>query len=138
LTYVYILHIRQSKRDHKILSGFNFKQVIIVRSDLKMSKGKTSVQVAHAAVLASEEAHKHRRQWWASWLEEGQCKVALKVDGIEDLRRLSQAAKERGLPFALVEDRGLTEIPPGTTTCLGIGPGPIETIDEITGDLPLL
>jgi len=120
------------------LSGFNFKQVIVVRSDLQISKGKTAVQVAHAAVLASEEAHKHRREWWACWLEEGQCKVALRVDGIEDLRRLSQAAEKKGLPFALVEDRGLTEIPPGTTTCLGIGPAPSETIDEITGDLPLL
>jgi PTH2 family peptidyl-tRNA hydrolase len=120
------------------LSEFSFKQVIVVRSDLQMSRGKTAVQVAHAAVLAAEEAHKHRQQWWRGWLEEGQCKVALKVEGIEDLRRLREAAEKRGLPFALVEDRGLTEIPPGTTTCLGIGPAPSEAIDEITGDLPLL
>ncbi len=61
-----------------------------------------------------------------------------KVDGLEELKKLNRRAEEIELPSALVEDRGLTEIPPGTTTCLGIGPAPKEVIDEITGDLPLL
>jgi len=121
-----------------VLSAFNFKQVIVVRADLQMSKGKTAVQVAHAAVLASEEARRNKSEWWACWLNEGQCKVALKVDGLEDLRRLGQRAEEMGLPWVLVEDRGLTEIPPGTITCLGIGPAPREAVDRITRDLPLL
>ena len=121
-----------------MLPEFGFKQVIVVRSDLGMSKGKTAVQVAHAAVLSSEKARKHRRRWWGRWLREGQCKVAVKVDRLEDIKRLSNKAEQMGLPWVLVEDRGLTEIPPGTTTCLGIGPAPRELADEITGDLPLL
>lgn len=136
--YFKYLHIRRSKQDHKELSGFKYKQVIVVRSDLQMSKGKTAVQVAHATILTSEKARKHKRRWWADWLREGQCKVALKVNGLEELKRLNRRAEEIELPSALVEDRGLTEIPPGTTTCLGIGPAPKKAIDGITGDLPLL
>lgn len=103
-----------------------------------MSKGKTAVQVAHAAILASEDARRNKPRWWREWLKEGQCKVALKVEQLEDLKRLCRAAEEIRLPSALVEDKGLTEIPPGTTTCLGIGPAPQEMVDEITRDLPLL
>ncbi len=120
------------------MSEFDFKQVIVVRSDLGMSRGKTAVQVAHAAVLSSEEARKHKSGWWERWLREGQCKVAVRIDGFKDLKRLSTKAGQMGLPWVLVEDRGLTEVPPGTTTCLGIGPAPKDLVDEITGDLPLL
>ncbi|MGQ9551871.1 MAG: peptidyl-tRNA hydrolase, partial [Candidatus Bathycorpusculaceae bacterium] len=42
------------------------------------------------------------------------------------------------LPNVLIVDRGLTEIPPDTITCLGIGPAPAEKIDKLTGRLPLL
>jgi PTH2 family peptidyl-tRNA hydrolase len=136
--YFIYLNIRQSKQDHTELSSFKYKQVIVVRSDLQMSKGKTAIQVAHASVLTSEKARKKKRRWWRDWLNEGQCKVALKVNGLTELEKLNERAEEIELPSVFVEDRGLTEIPPGTTTCLGIGPGPREAIDGITGDLPLL
>ena len=42
---------------------FHFKQVIIFRSDLKLSKGKIAAQAGHAAVSASEEARKHHKRW---------------------------------------------------------------------------
>ena len=46
------------------MSEFDFKQVIVIRSDLGMGKGKIAVQVAHAAVLASERARKYKSEWW--------------------------------------------------------------------------
>jgi len=120
------------------MSEFRYKQVIVFRSDLKLSKGKTAAQAGHAAVSAAEQARKHRKEWFEGWLEEGQRKIAVKVKNEKAMADLEMQAKESGLPFALIVDRGLTEIPPGTVTCLGIGPAPAEKIDRITGMLRLL
>ena len=120
------------------MSEFSYKQVIVVRSDLKMSRGKIAAQVGHAAVSAAEEAHRHHKAWWEAWLSEGQCKIAVKVKNEKELLELEKQAKELALPNALIVDRGLTEIPPNTVTCLGIGPAPAEKVDRITGRLPLL
>ena len=117
---------------------FQYKQAIVIRADLKMSMGKTAAQAAHAAVAASEECRRFRPEWLSAWLREGQKKVVLKVEGEEELKKLYQEAKQAELPAALVEDAGLTEVPPGTITALGIGPAPSSLLDEITGKLKLL
>jgi PTH2 family peptidyl-tRNA hydrolase len=116
---------------------FEYKQVIVVRADLKMSAGKTAAQVGHAAVSAAEEARKKRPGWWNAWLAEGQCKIAVKAASEQELLELEKRAKELKLPSALISDRGLTELPPGTITCLGIGPAPSHQVDKVTGKLPL-
>lgn len=103
-----------------------------------MSKGKIAAQAGHAAVSAAEEARKHHKDWFKAWLDEGQCKIVVKVRNEKELLELERKAKESRLPHALIADRGLTEIPPGTITCLGIGPAPVEKLDKITGNLPLL
>jgi PTH2 family peptidyl-tRNA hydrolase len=120
------------------MGEFEYKQVIAFRSDLKLSKGKIAAQAGHAAVSAAEEARKRHRNWWDAWLFEGQRKIAVKVKDEEELLELEESAKELGLPNALIVDRGLTEIPPDTITCLGIGPAPAEIVDKLTGKLALL
>jgi len=119
------------------MSEFNYKQVIVMRSDLRMSRGKIAAQAGHAAVSAAEEARKHHQKWWKTWLEEGQCKIAVKVGSENELLKLEKEAKDSGLPHALISDRGLTQLPPGTITCLGIGPAPSSKVDKITGMLAL-
>jgi len=120
------------------MSEFKYKQVIVFRADLGMSRGKIAAQAGHAAVSAAEEARKHFSEWWRAWLKEGQCKIAVKVGSEQELLELEQKAKELELPCALIYDRGLTELPPNTLTCLGIGPAPSEKVDKITGKLALL
>ncbi len=120
------------------MGEFAYKQVIVFRSDLKLSKGKLAAQAGHAAVSSAEEAHKRHRNWWEAWIFEGQRKIAIKVKNEKELGELEEQAKELGLPNALIVDRGLTEIPEGTVTCLGIGPAPAELMDRLTGKLPLL
>ncbi len=116
-----------------------YKQVIAVRSDLKMSKGKLAAQVAHAAVAAAEEARRRRGDWWSMWLYlSNQKKVVVKVESEEELFRLELEAKKMGLPTALIRDAGLTELPPNTPTAVGIGPAPSRLVDLITGRLKLL
>lgn len=106
--------------------------------DLRMSRGKLCGQVAHAAVAAAEEARKRKQNWWNSWMREGQRKIVLKVKNLEELVTLRERAEASGLPTATVQDRGLTELPPGTITCIGIGPAPADMVDRISKQLPLL
>jgi PTH2 family peptidyl-tRNA hydrolase len=120
------------------MSEFRYKQVIVMRTDLKMGKGKIAAQASHAAVSAAQEARKHHRAWLIAWLDEGQRKVVVKVSNEADLLQLKEQAGRMRLPCALVYDRGLTQLPPDTLTCLSIGPAPNERVDKITGNLPLL
>ncbi len=114
------------------------KQAIVARQDIKMGKGKLAAQVAHASLSAAEEAMNRHYDWYEEWKGEGQKKVVLKVKSEAELRELFKRAKSARLPAALVEDRGLTQLEPGTLTCLGIGPGPDADVDAITGKLKLL
>jgi PTH2 family peptidyl-tRNA hydrolase len=119
-------------------SAFSYKQVIVVRTDIKMSKGKVAAQAGHAAVSAAEYARKNRPEWWTPWTREGQCKIAVKAKSEQELVDLERKARNAGLPAALIVDRGLTQLPPETMTCLGIGPAPADKVDAITGKLSLL
>lgn len=103
-----------------------------------MGRGKAAVQVAHAAVLAALEVQRSRPRWFREWLESGQAKVAVKVHSLEELLTTKRLAEGHRLPVVLVEDRGLTQLAPGTVTCVGIGPAPSSKIDLVTGNLQLL
>jgi PTH2 family peptidyl-tRNA hydrolase len=114
---------------------FRWKQCLVIRGDIRMSCGKISAQVAHAAVAAFERCDRETRE---RWLAEGQKKVVLKVKDERSLLELKTIADARGIAAALIQDAGLTEIPPGTTTALGLGPALTDEMDRITSDLPLL
>ncbi len=120
------------------LKNTDVKQVIIVRTDLKMSKGKTCAQVAHASLEACEISRKKFKKIYEKWKTSGAKKIVLKVDSEEEILELYEKAKEKDLPCYLVKDAGLTELEPGTITALGIGPYISSEIDKITGDLKLL
>jgi PTH2 family peptidyl-tRNA hydrolase len=117
---------------------FKYKQVIAVRTDLDMSRGKIAVQVAHGALSAAERARVTRQDVWKAWLDEGQKKVAVKVASEKELLELKRLAVVHRLPNALIRDAGMTELPPGTITVVGIGPALAEEIDKVTGSLKLL
>ena len=122
----------------KRMSEFEYKQVLVFRTDLKMGKGKIAAQAGHAAVSAARAAFSQHKKWWEAWMYEGQRKIAVKVANEKELGKLEEAADALGLPHALIVDRGLTQVPEGTVTCMGIGPAPTEKIDRLTGKLKLL
>ena len=114
------------------------KQSLVVRRDLGMSWGKIVVQAAHASVSAFVEARRRKPEWAERWVAEGQKKIALKVNSLEEIEKLAAKCEELNIPYSIVRDAGLTELPPGTITAIGIGPAPEEVVDKITGNLPLL
>ncbi|MEA2036761.1 MAG: peptidyl-tRNA hydrolase Pth2 [Nanoarchaeota archaeon] len=112
-----------------------YKQVILLRMDLKLPKGKAMTQAAHASSAALLKSHKDDIKRWQS---EGMKKVALKVADEKELFEYKQQADDLGLVTALIEDAGKTVVEPGTITCLGIGPDNEEKIDNVTGKLKMV
>ncbi|MDR3063050.1 MAG: peptidyl-tRNA hydrolase Pth2 [Methanobrevibacter sp.] len=111
------------------------KQVIVVRRELKMSKGKTAAQCCHACLGAYEKTNPEKIKEWKSG---GQAKVITRVDTLEELLKVQEQAKINKLSNYLVVDQGKTELPPSTVTCLGIGPDKDKKIDKVTKNLKLL
>lgn len=108
------------------------KQVIIVREDLKMPKGKLAAQVAHASVEAMLKA---KKEIFEAWKKQGYKKIVLKVEDKKELMQFLRHAKREKLAVSLVRDAGRTVLLPGTITCLGIGPDYEDKIDKVTGEL---
>jgi len=115
-----------------------YKMVIVVRSDLGLSKGKAAAQVAHAAVNCAFASKKKDPDTFDRWYGEGQRKVVLKVDSEMGLFEIKMMADARNVTNSIVADAGRTEIAPGTITCIGVGPGREDEIDKITGELSML
>jgi PTH2 family peptidyl-tRNA hydrolase len=130
--------VKSPEVTHLTPRTFTYKQVIAVRTDLDMSRGKIAVQVAHGSVSAAEQTRVRKQDIWRSWLREGQKKVAVKVTSEEEIMELRRQAVNHNLPHAMIRDAGMTELPPGTLTVIGIGPAKTEIIDEVTGELKLL
>ncbi|OED30451.1 peptidyl-tRNA hydrolase Pth2 [Methanosphaera sp. WGK6] len=111
------------------------KQVIVMRTDLKMGKGKIAAQACHACLGCYKKSDKENIRKWEFT---GQKKVVLKISSEEELLKLHTLVKETNLTCCLITDAGHTQIEPSTRTCLGIGPGPDDEIDKLTGHLKLL
>jgi PTH2 family peptidyl-tRNA hydrolase len=126
------------------------KQVIVIRRDLRMRRGKEIAQGAHASTawlrqrvlqamapsgtLAQVKLSEVER----TWLEQSNRKVTVKVGSEQELMAVYARALQAGLVVHLITDGGLTEfggVP--TRTCLGIGPDYDDRIDPVTGDLEL-
>jgi PTH2 family peptidyl-tRNA hydrolase len=110
------------------------KQVILVRKDLKLSKGKLASQCSHASVEAVLKSNKEKVDEWRKFSK----KVILKVKDEKELLNFKRLADKEKLVNALIKDAGRTEIPPGTITCLAIGPDDDKKIDKVTGKLKIL
>ena len=121
----------------------DYKQVIVMRTDLNMRKGKMIAQGAHASnaalwgyelVAGRLPEHLHR------WMDESrQMKICCRADSEQQLVDIYHSAIEAGLEAHLITDAGFTEfhgVP--TKTCVSIGPDADEKIDKITGHLKLL
>lgn len=113
----------------------SYKQVILVREDLKIPKGKMAAQCSHASVDATLKSDKKIVELWK---KEGGKKVVLRVKDEKELFKYKQMAEDFGLKTALITDAGRTVLEPGTITCLGIGPDLEEKIDKVSGKLRMM
>ena len=111
------------------------KQVILVRQDLKLPKGKLAVQCSHASVEAVQKSSKSKL---TEWKYEGSKKIVLKIKDLDELKHYEKLAKAYKIVTALITDAGKTFFKEPTVTCLAIGPDEDSKIDKITGKLKML
>lgn len=120
------------------------KQVIVLRKDLNMRKGKMVAQGAHASLAAvlkcMDDNYKLTlTEAMKKWLDEVFTKVTVGCDSEAELLYLRDEAEESQIVHALIKDSGRTEFNGvHTYTALAIGPDEVSKINEITGDLKLL
>jgi PTH2 family peptidyl-tRNA hydrolase len=123
------------------------KQVIVMRKDLNMRKGKMIAQGAHASLavlversrIADDELNCELTPAMTSWLGGRFAKVCVSVESEAALDEVVARAHAAGVPCALIVDSGKTEfhgVP--TKTCCAVGPAWSDEVDAITGPLPLL
>ncbi|KYM97549.1 Peptidyl-tRNA hydrolase 2, mitochondrial [Cyphomyrmex costatus] len=114
----------------------DYKLTLVIRTDLKMGKGKVAAQCSHATVAAYKDAMKHPNILKA-WEESGQAKITLKVNSEAALTKIAKQATAAGLFSNVVQDAGHTQIPAGSKTVCAVGPGPANLVDQVTGHLKL-
>jgi len=112
-----------------------YKQVILVREDLKLPRGKMSAQVSHASVDCVLKSDKKIIE---KWKQQGGKKVVLKIADERELFKYMSMLENEGIKVSLIKDAGHTVVEPGTITCLGVGPDSEEKIDKITGNLKMV
>lgn len=125
------------------------KQVIVIRKDLRMRRGKEIAQGAHAAMafltgrllgerydrLVLTGAFSTAEE---AWIKGNFRKIVCQVSTLEDLIKVQQAADDAGVVNRLVYDAGLTEFHGiETATALAVGPDYDDLIDPVTKDLEL-
>lgn len=117
------------------------KLALVVRGDLKMSKGKTAAQCAHAAVMCYQTASQGSEAQHAilqHWCRMGQPKIVLRVDNYEQLSGLKTQAEQASVVASMVRDAGRTQLEAGTATVLGLGPATAADVDKLVAHLKLL
>lgn len=116
------------------------KQVIVMRKDLNLRKGKLAAQAAHASVrsIVSSGGTVYPDTRVNLWLETGMPKIVVGCNTEDELFQLVSKAEETSVRFTIIKDAGSTEVAPGTITCCAFGPDEDHKIDVITGDLKLL
>lgn len=123
------------------------KLVLVVRTDLGMTKGKIAAQCSHATLACykalSSAAAKNgpsspEAKILARWERYGQAKIAVQTKSQDELKTLRSTARAIGVTAEVIQDAGRTQIDPGSLTVLGVGPAPKSLVDTITGHLKLL
>jgi peptidyl-tRNA hydrolase, PTH2 family len=121
-----------------LFGGNSLKMALVVRTDLKLSKGKTAAQCAHAAIICYQNSLKQEPQLLKQWSQSGQAKVVLKVDSLSELLRIQEIAQKQHIVTGLVVDAGRTQVEVGTCTVLGLGPERSDKLDTVIKELKLL
>ncbi|KAJ2078604.1 hypothetical protein H4R24_004355 [Coemansia sp. RSA 988] len=127
---------RKSKSEAPVL-GEDMKMVLVIRTDLGMSKGKIAAQCSHATLACYKQGIKKDPGTIKAWEWTGQTKVTLKCSSEEELLELQNVARTSGLINQSICDAGRTQIASGSRTVLGIGPGPAGAVDRVAGHLSL-
>lgn len=147
-----------------INSNEECKLVLVVRTDLGMTKGKLdavfvhvetdsdsfyvigkiAAQCSHATLACYKALSRHsdskspERRMLSRWEKYGQAKIAVQIKSQDEMMELRRKARSLGITAEIIQDAGRTQIEAGSITVLGVGPAPKSLVDQVTSHLKLL
>lgn len=113
------------------------RMALVVRTDLKMTKGKAAAQCSHATLGCYKLMLSTNPAMLKRWERSGQAKITLQTRSLDEMELLYAQALSLNVNAYIVHDAGRTQIEPGSATVLGLGPAPKPVLDQITGELKL-
>ncbi|KAI5777496.1 peptidyl-tRNA hydrolase PTH2-domain-containing protein [Geopyxis carbonaria] len=126
------------KADFSGVEDEDCKMVLVVRTDLGMTKGKIAAQCGHATLMCYKAALRAAPALVRRWEQRGVAKIALQAGSEEELLVMQAQALSLGIVAKIVHDAGRTQIASGSATVLGLGPAPRSVVDAVSGGLKLL
>ncbi|EOR00395.1 hypothetical protein E3P81_03395 [Wallemia ichthyophaga] len=114
------------------------KMVLVVRTDLGMTKGKIAAQCSHATLACYKALQQSNPALLRHWERTGQAKITVQAKSEEELMILQAQAQSVNVCAKTIQDAGRTQIEAGSTTVLGVGPAPVDLVNVVTSEQKLL
>ena len=131
------MKLTKNQKELKKSLDKNVKMMFLIRTDLKMSKGKIAAQCSHAAINMYKDLIKMNNQYLEDWEKTGTKKITLKCKNQKELHDFRVKCEKNELPYTIIKDAGKTQVQAGSETVLALF-GESKKLDQLTGQLKLM
>lgn len=132
------MKLNQKQKELKKQIEMDVKMIFVIRTELKMGKGKIASQVGHCAIMLYKELlKKNNKNLLDAFENTGSKKIVTKLKTEKELNFLKKQAEKLNIINCTVQDAGKTQIACGSVTVIGFV-GPAKLLNSFTKNLKLV